>query len=283
MLNNRQQETLLGIESPDLEHWLLNNEDHSMIHQYYLKQGKYLEAGQMALKVASDDALVMTLDKRIEFLAEAESALDWTLNHSMMIRIKAEQLVEQVNAKLRLAKLQKRVLSEIGSTRFQITDEEMNRLESRLVSADELYNEYSEPYELYEISMMILHASCLNDSGVIQQTWLNLFTQSIVPCATRYEREVFDPLSSFVSTSQLASPVVTLIDAGQVSPYPLFEDANAEWIRQVQDMVIGIGQKIIHHGSEFVFPVAFVTECLEGMPYPCHNSISDIYCFTIIC
>mmetsp|Transcript_14692 Transcript_14692/g.35843 ORF Transcript_14692/g.35843 Transcript_14692/m.35843 type:complete len:1892 (-) Transcript_14692:135-5810(-) len=266
MLNNGQQETLFEVQSRDLEDWLLRKHDYNMILRFYKKQGKNLEAGKMALNVATDSTVAMTLDKRIEFLAEAEISLDSARHDKeMKVRAEADQLLEQAKSKLRLAELQKRTVSEIGSTQFEIAQDAIDKLKSVLISVDELFNDYSEPYELYEVSLMIVHTSNLNNTIVIEQLWVNVLTQSIVPCATRFEREVFDPLSAFVLRSTMAMADITFVEPGQASPLPLFEDVNAEWIRQVQDAVIGIGQKIIHHGSEFVFPAPFITECLENI------------------
>ena len=265
MLDNGQQETLFEVQSSDLEDWLLRKHDYNMILRFYKKQGKNLEAGKMALNVASDSTLAMTLDKRIEFLYEAEISLDSARHDKeIKVRVEAEQLLEQVKSKLKIAELQKRTVSEIGSTQFEIAQDAMDKLKRGLIAVDELFNDFSEPYELYEISLLIVHTSNFNDTSLIERLWVDVITQSIVPCATRYEREVFDPLSAFVQRSTMQKADIVFVEPGQATPLPLFEDVNAEWIRQVQDAVVGIGQKIIHHGSEFVFPVPFITECLES-------------------
>jgi len=264
MLQNGHKDVLLRVKQDDLEKWLQEkqNEEPELLMTYYQIQRKNYEAGELARNRAWDTGLKLILSERIEYLELALSsfsaALDGDRNSTNL-----DQLKTETQRNLEIAKLQNSVKREMASasTKYEIDPDTMDRLESSLLGASVLLNDFAWPYEMHEICLRIFGVCSYDDSAHICKLWKSFLTSKFLPCTTRNE-VVMKKLENFVQGTNIENIQISLSN-GPVSQETLFEDGL--WVTAVRDSVVGFGMDITGRGSEFVFPVEFIASCLEEL------------------
>lgn len=82
---------------------------------------------------------------------------------------------------LQVAKVQKQVLDVISNVAgiSQQADEAVHRLNSSLLTITELYQDYAEPFNLWECKLSIIECSGHNDPELIQQIWNSIIESEL--------------------------------------------------------------------------------------------------------
>jgi nuclear pore complex protein Nup155 len=264
MLNNNHKDVLLRVTSSDLEKWLSEKrvDQRDLLLNYYQIQEKNFEAGQIALRTAQDESQELKLNDRIEYLEVCIVAFSSALENSPMNHGAILSHKSNAEGVLNLAKLQARILNSIDSTIYIIEDNDMKRLEYALLISSDLYNHFAVPYDMYEICLLLFHASGYTNQDEVKKAWKNLLCAEIFPCSTR-NNDVFQGLENFREGSSMENQGAVLLDSSSSGEDPIFE--NGVWIAKVEETVVRLGNQIFCHDSNGHFPVDFVGGCLEEL------------------
>lgn len=276
LLKRNHTDVLLRISSPVLEKWLATEkkENLELLLRYYQVQEKNVEAGEVALKHANKSELDLDLNERIEYLVYAVEAYSRAMSRGQGDQNVVQRKQRQGQERLGIARLQGRVLQTISSTKYELSSADVRPLQSGLMSADDLLNKFAIPYEMYEYCLLLLHACKHQDVVHIHQFWNSLLCEEIFPCYTRNE-QAYHALRGFAEGSFVDNPQITLLDNNEKAVGVLFEDGH--WMKAVEEIVVRLGTEVYGSGENFVFPVEFVTSCLESKSAPV------VQCFYLLC
>jgi nuclear pore complex protein Nup155 len=282
LLESNHKDTLLRIDSRELENWLGTQESEpDLLWKYYVVQRKHVQAGEVAWKRATDATADLHLNDRIECLVRAldsySSALhssqqndtnvwQWTTPGKAPSQVNHDELqrsATQAKETLDVARLQSRVLHTIQSSKYDIPEEDVKKLNYTLVAVSDLYNEYAHPMNMYENCLLVLHTCRHDDTNHIQMLWKSIVCEEVLPCSTRSEH-VYRFLQSLPEDSMYTNCDITLLpeNATAEDSKPLFE--SGLWMQKLEGRIIGLGKEVYGKGADYVFPVDFVAFCLEG-------------------
>ena len=206
---------LLSISSPYLESFLKREDDYvDMLCTYYVRNSKFREAAtilsKLAEKVPTPGVPGFPLTQRIQYLvraikcasAEAANFVDGEFLH-------------ELEEKLEVAQLQAQILHELEVTAGRnayprdVVGGALAALDSQLLNITELYNEFAEPFLLYESQLAVLHtASGLDDRERelrVREAWDALIKEKL----DQYEYNAALNLQRFVVTQGLKFPQPT--------------------------------------------------------------------------
>jgi nuclear pore complex protein Nup155 len=282
LLESNHKDTLLRIDSPELEKWLATQKSEpDLLWKYYVVQRKHVQAGEVAWNRATDATADLHLSDRIECLVRSLDSYSMGLNRSQQNDTNAwqwstpgkapaqvnhdelQRSATQAKETLDVARLQSRVLHTIQSSKYDIQEEDIKKLNYTLVAVSELYNEYAHPMNMYESCLMVLYTCRHDDTNHIQMLWKSIFCEEVLPCSTRSE-QVYRFLQSLPENSMYTNSDITLLpeNATAEDSQPLFE--SGLWMQKLEGRIISLGKEVYGKGADYVFPVDFVAFCLEG-------------------
>lgn len=264
MLNNNHKDILLRVTSPELERWLVTKQKDfpDLLMNFYQIQGKGFEAGQVALGRAKDVSKSLKLHERMEYLEIAIVAFSGSLQNDPMNPGEIERRKNETEKVLSIAKLQARILGSIDSTIYVVEQDEMKELEYTLLSASDLFNKFAYSYDMHEICLLLIHACQFPNPEVIREVWKKLLCSMVFPCSTR-NNDVYLALEGFLEGFATETQQVALLGDGSSGESPVFE--SGQWISKVEETVVRLGKQIVGNGADFVFPVDFISGCLEEL------------------
>ena len=264
MLNNNHKDVLLRVISPELERWLVTKQKDfpDLLMNYYQIQEKGFGVGQVALGRAKDVGKSLKLHERMEYLEIAIVAFSGSLEKNPANPGEIERRKYETEKVLSIAKLQARILGSIDSTIYIVGEDEMKELEYSLLSASDLFNKFAYSYDMHEICLLLIHACQFPNPEVIREVWKKLLCSLVFPCSTR-SNDVFLGLEAFLEGFATETQQVILLDNGSSGESPVFE--SGQWISNVEETVVRLGKQIVGHGADFVFPVDFISGCLEEL------------------
>jgi len=138
----------------------------------------------------------------------------------------------------------------------------MKRLEYSLLAVTTLYNDFAFPYDMFEICLLLFHACGDDDISGIHKIWKDFLCAEVFPCSTR-NNDVFIGLEKFREGSSMEDQQVILLDSNISGKDPIFE--NGLWVSKVEETVVRLGKQIFCHDANVVFPVDFISRCLEDL------------------
>lgn len=294
-LLDENRDMLIRIDSRYIENFLLE-QDPYLTYEYYTFHAMYVKAAQLMdvrAHIQEDD---LHLDDRVQDLGRAVSSAQRAVAACREARTATNSAVEMLNEleeKLDIAELQRLVLTVlssklklIGSAKdvhlspdeiasLKSLEDVVLRLSDRLWSVSELYNQVTEPYELWDISLTILHTCKHDDPPLIRKLWT-----SIIYRAIPMRSEIPEIQQFFVEKRrQLQWHRVNFDEDGAVC----FEDTPVNWLHDLQSAVVDLGGRLCRDGfaamdepgangfsngtrrnySLPAFPLAFIVEELE--------------------
>jgi nuclear pore complex protein Nup155 len=271
LLERSETDTLLMIDSPHLDAWLLKRNDVGLLFSYYTTQKRHVDAARVMFDWACSKSIKLSLGDRIAALSKAlnsyrVAANDRTLHNQ---RISNEDVVTktfEVQDTLHLAKLQFRTLDAIRSKPElgRLLDAESHeKLGFTLVPASDLYNEFAAKLSLYGICLVILHTCRYDDTTNIFTLWKNCVCEELVPCATR-SQQLYEFLQDFVQDVDLGNGIKLLSAASsEQSEFQIFEDGR--WILRLEDKVVNLGKELFGTGADYTFPIDYLLFLLESL------------------
>ena len=279
LVSSGHVDTLLKIESPSVESWLENiNKDNDLLWRYYVIHGMHWLAGEFMWKLGSGSEEDLRLEERIQCLNRAANSYSDAIMkpppNSVMVRNtiiptheEINRFIGQIREQIDVAKLQSRVLSTIMSSQIasQLDKEKLQVLSFSLVNVSVLYNDYTAPLSLYDLCLAIMQTCNCDDTSTIRTLWKSILCEELLPCRTR-SKEVQLFLSTLKRGSMMEEENIILTDANVTSEdgdsLMLFEDGK--WISSIKHRIISLGKELQGKGADFVFPVEFIIEQLEG-------------------
>jgi nuclear pore complex protein Nup155 len=280
-------DTLLKIDSPSVESWLENiNKDPDLVWRYYVIHGMHWLAGEFMWKRGSVPEENLRIEERIQCLNRAANSYSdaltssqnsmMTRNSTVPDRDEIKRIINQIREQIDVAELQSRVLSVITSSKnaSQLDTQKMHILSSSLVNVSDLYNDYAAPLALYDLCLAIMQTCRCDDTATIITLWRSILCEELLPCRTG-SKEVQIFMNSLQRGSMMEEETIILTDGAVThedgDSLMLFEDG--EWISSVKHRVISLGKELQGKGADFVFPIEFIAEQLEGKYF---------YLFTIL-
>jgi nuclear pore complex protein Nup155 len=291
LLESNHADTLLLIDSPALEKWLMQSSSNpDLLYKYYVTQGKYVEAGADAWKRARQTSEEVYIDNRITWLVRANDCFLMALEEStpsghthgvgwqqwespgttLVVHASQAELKQtqtQVAESLAVAKLQSRILNTVNSSQFSLTEEDRKKLELSLVEVSDLYNLYALPMNMNENCLFVLHTCRHNNEDYIGSHWRGIVCEEILPCSTRSE-QVYNFLRNLIAeVGSEQNFFITLLSetATADDSQPLFE--SGVWMKKLESRVVSLGKELYGTGADYVFPTYFIVSLLEGEYY----------------
>jgi nuclear pore complex protein Nup155 len=270
LLTTGNANTLLKIDSIDLEKWLDEKQDAQLMWQYLMKQQKYMKAGDLMFTTAKDDKSELPLDERVIFLERSQSAYESAIcaAQSPLAQpavdtgaLERRRLV--ANEHLELARLQQQTLKRITSLGLesQFDEGKLNSLQRTLLDVSDLYNDYTAHVQFFDLCLRILH-QCRDNSPYIETLWNSVICEHVFPCATNSET-TYNFLKNLSSGSLIIDSVALLSTPNQEGDIlPLFESGT--WLNPLKQKVESLGKELFGTGADYVFPTELLVTSLEG-------------------
>jgi nuclear pore complex protein Nup155 len=289
LLESDHTDTLLRIDSAELEKWLRDRKDPTLLWRYYNVLGKHIQAGQVSWERAVDASLKLPLGERVDCLSRALNAFTAAVEEgqrSSLMSGSVEELapkVKEVSETLSVARLQNRILRSVDSMKPDLppdmTEEKYEKLSLSLVQVSELYNDYAAALSLFDHCLLILHSCRHDDVWTIQSLWKNIICEQLLPCATRKE-EVYHFLQNFVADVGLGDEIKFLSETTAADSFPVFE--NDEWMKGLEGRIVGLGKELYGTGADYVVPIDYLLSNLEGECCLCvrSNLLSFLFSLT---
>ena len=268
LLDENHVETLLRIQSPKVENWLMDDEKNmDLLFRYYVFHGRHIEAADTMYARATSDTDIVPLDQRIECLTRAVNSLRSaneaasSQNNGNFIgmnevegKLNVVQHLESVQEQLEVSGLQKKILSAVIEQNLKPPN--LDELRNKLLGVSELYNEYAAPLGLYRLCLAIIQTCKTNDPSSIEILWRSILSKE-VPLKTQS--------ANAVEILQRLRDGTPLEDMNEYESQGTFEDGK--WISNVKETIISIGKELYGKGADYAFPLQLLVSNLEGEPY----------------
>lgn len=190
LYENGQTSRLLEIKSSFLEVYLKEKtsefEDSiallDFLWMYYERNGHFTAAAEILAKLADQQSNDIGLVKRIENLSRAivcMKSLDAKSHFGHTYT--AGEFLQTLEEKMDVARIQLQLLTTLGKMKDEVPhhEEVLMSLNSSLHSITELYQQYAQPYQLYEIQLRILHCAGHVDVNLIENLWSSIIEKEI--------------------------------------------------------------------------------------------------------
>ncbi|OBA24960.1 nucleoporin-domain-containing protein [Hanseniaspora valbyensis NRRL Y-1626] len=176
-INNGKSNDLLQLNNCILLEYLTRDDNEKsldkrdLLWKYFIKLNKFIEASKVLFDLGIDDSLKISLGKRLEYLTRANG-----LSKTKNINTNVSELNNDIELYLSVANLQFEILNLlVNDTRpilEALKDEMVSKLaDTKILSCDQLFNEFSEPLSYNEISLSIFQLTNFKDSVVILDNW----------------------------------------------------------------------------------------------------------------
>lgn len=175
LLEHEQAQRLASVTTPYLQAYLQQSASTSLqaadlLWRFYRKRGDLLASADVLLALARGP-LSVTIQQRVEFLSRAMGYCQCP--HPLDQREAGINLTTMVQAYLQIANIQ----ADLGAA-MEADGHKDERLETRLLTLSELFNEYADPLGYHEICLAIFAAADFRDQQEIKRCWQALIAKS---------------------------------------------------------------------------------------------------------
>merc|ERR1719193_196125 len=183
LIDNQHTDRLLGIQSPYLENYLkrgiAQHPDQlalfDIIWKYYERNGQYFLAAKILDKLSSRHSTELNLHSRVEYLSRA--ILCVRSGESGANSRGAGELLHHLEEKMEVARVHLMVLE--AASNIPAAAGSISRLNSDLLDITTLYQDWAEPYQLWEGKLAILATAGHPDPLLIQTIWTNIIDREL--------------------------------------------------------------------------------------------------------
>jgi len=181
LIENKYIDKLLNIKSPHIEDFLKRGAvQHpetlamfDLLWKYYEKSSQYVPAARILAKLADRHSTELGLSGRVQYLARAimcvKSSEGGSSNRA------AGELLHHLEEKMEVAQVQIKVLEAISGK--VEAEGQISRLNSDLLDITTLYQDFAEPYQLWECKLAILQCAGHPDQPLVNAIWSNIIDQ----------------------------------------------------------------------------------------------------------
>ncbi|XP_046996559.1 nuclear pore complex protein Nup155 [Schistocerca americana] len=277
MLGKQLLEQLVTISEPSFERYLKHsaerNSDSNYINdllwKFYEKNENHAEAAQILLKMATTPGSSLNLNQRIAYLARAVMCMR---SDKVGCAPHLGIVLQELEDKIDVAHVQQQILDRISSLpRSARTEEAVEKLNSSLIGCTELYEDYAEPFGLWDCKLAIVHCAGHLDAYLIEAIWRKIIEAEILSCGSISPNDVMavvmgkvKSLGQEYSASAICVPVGFLVkelelqccrlraDPGKVHPVMISLGVSVLKLIQIYDTLISETDLVWYRsGNEF--------------------------------
>ncbi|KAL9930126.1 nuclear pore complex protein Nup154 isoform 1-T2 [Glossina fuscipes fuscipes] len=149
-----------------------------LLWKYYEKNDHHVQAARILDNLASTQSENIPLEQRLEYLARAVMCMR---NECVGYSITNGVLLKELEDKLEIARVQKTVLdavSELVGTNVNAT-KAISNLNGNLYDITQLYENFADPFNLWECKLTILNCSHHNDPLLIESVWGKIINEAV--------------------------------------------------------------------------------------------------------
>jgi len=181
LIENKYIDKLLNIKSPHIEEFLKRGAvQHpetlamfDLLWKYYEKTSQYVPAARILAKLADRHSTELSLSGRVQYLSRAimcvKSSEGGSANRA------AGELLHHLEEKMEVARVQLQVLEAVSGK--PEAEGQVGRLNSDLLDITTLYQDWAEPYQLWECKLAILQCAGHPDQPLVNTIWTNIIEQ----------------------------------------------------------------------------------------------------------
>merc|ERR1719348_1312084 len=144
-----------------------------LLWKYYEKNSEYVPAAKILSKLADRHSTELSLSGRVQYLSRAimcvKSSDGGSANRA------AGELLHHLEEKMEVARVQLQVLEAVNGK--PEAEGQVGRLNSDLMDITTLYQDWAEPYQLWECKLAILQCAGPPDHPLVNTIWTNIIEQ----------------------------------------------------------------------------------------------------------
>ncbi|KAK6639409.1 hypothetical protein RUM43_007682 [Polyplax serrata] len=182
MLSKELQGDLISITNPSLENYLTRTVERNpnqiqisdLLWKYYEKNLNHAAAAKILHRLAVRKGQGLTLSQRIGYLARAVMCMR---SDKVGSAPHLGVFLQELEDKREVAFIQQMVydaVSDLHTHSPEIIEDAKTRLNNELFTCTELYEEFAEPFKLWECNLALVHSTSHNDPQLIEDIWRNI-------------------------------------------------------------------------------------------------------------
>ncbi|KAJ1927233.1 hypothetical protein IWQ60_003123 [Tieghemiomyces parasiticus] len=263
---------LLDAKTPYLEAFLLrepvDQQKCDLLWKYYARGDNYVAAAKVLNNLAESAQFPLNLAERLEYLSLAVGNCRSALNGAA--RRLAYTLLQDLEEKLEVAQIQLEIQRRLAVREAQYTaagdhateDQQQQQdvlrqalelLDQSLLDISTLYNDFAEPFQLYDMMLLIFKSSNHYDPPLVEQLWDAIF-QEALDQATSGNGGGTSPAAIDASASNgLFGSNASMLDSGSAA------------LTAVSAKIRELGH--ILNVADMVFPLPYICGRLETLAY----------------
>ena len=189
LIDNGQFDKLLGIRSSFLEDFLTRGtRKHpdtivmfDLLWKYYEKTRSYAAAAKILSKLADRHSTEVSLEQRLQYLSRAIVFVKSGELGGESSRVGVGELLHDLEEKMEVARVQLQILNSLVSKRSANPEIQnaLAKLNAELLDISQLYQDFAEPYQLWESQLGILHCAGHHEPKLVENLWENIIEEEL--------------------------------------------------------------------------------------------------------
>ncbi|XP_024084605.1 nuclear pore complex protein Nup154 isoform X1 [Cimex lectularius] len=188
LVTRNLQNSLVTLGKPSVEKYLSRFPPDSkrfrdLMWQYYERSGDHAKAALILYKLATGRGDAIKLQQRLTYLGKAVMCMRsdevGCAPHLGVFHHELEDLVQ-------VTRVQKQVLDKISGmiNTHSMAEEACKKLNSNLLSITELFEDFAEPFQLWECKLTILNCAGHDDQELIKSIWNEIIKYELDQCTS---------------------------------------------------------------------------------------------------
>uniref|UniRef100_A0A0N5AEC5 Nucleoporin_N domain-containing protein n=1 Tax=Syphacia muris TaxID=451379 RepID=A0A0N5AEC5_9BILA len=187
LLDNDLSGILLQSKSPFLEMFLhrkveegASNRYLDLLWRFHEKNGDYWKAAQLLFNLAQRETDAFDTRRRVAYLSQAAMCTQSAVGSEKQSSLEAHEFLQEVRDKLDVAQVQLATKDEISRLpRSPANENALGKLERRLYTVQELFEEFAIPFSLPNIKLALCHCSGTYDKEIIENLCTEIINQEL--------------------------------------------------------------------------------------------------------
>ncbi|PSN41988.1 Nuclear pore complex protein 155 [Blattella germanica] len=188
LVSRQQTSELLLVSQPSLEMYLVRAADQSpdvsdLLWKYYEHNLNHAAAAKVLHKLATRHGSSVTLLQRRDYLARAVICMrSDQVGYAPQLGVFLRELEDMID----VARIQQQVLEDLTKLkgRHRMAEDAITRLNSSLLEITQLYEEFAEPFGLWECKLAIIHCSGHYDVALVETIWRHIMETELRMCGS---------------------------------------------------------------------------------------------------
>ncbi|XP_065211453.1 nuclear pore complex protein Nup155 isoform X2 [Planococcus citri] len=224
MMNKKLHGELVSFGHPSLEFFLqqshtsqqfASHDVKEILWMFFEKQGNHNAAANILFNLAKETNDNITLEQRIHYLSHSLVCMKSNKSGAAPL---IGVLFQEVEDNLQVAQIQLKIQKILSNsvTRKPGADAAVRTLNSKLFNLTELYENYADPFDLWECKLEIIDCSNTpaQNNDVVHEIWENIIAEEIQKCVSSNPNDkmasVTRKIKSILLSVRQQSPVFTI-------------------------------------------------------------------------